>query len=140
MVDENSKFVSLQKIIAPVDGTSITQSSLVKITLIPTFSQDAPKGWYELSDYIPTGMRYVSSKESWNYNWWMEDIEGQNISFSVINIDKNSQYYNSKQQEPIVYYARAALTGTFIVDSAYIKHAETAAWGMSEKKDVRVGE
>jgi len=140
VVDGNSNFVSLQKIIAPVDGTAITQSSLVKITLIPTFSQDAPKGWYELSDYIPTGMRYVSSEESWNYNWWMEDIEGQNISFSVINIDKNSQYYNSKKQEPIVYYARAALTGTFIVDSAYIKHAETAAWGMSEKKDVRIGE
>jgi|LSQX01.1.fsa_nt_gb hypothetical protein len=59
VVDRNSNFVSLQKIIAPVDGTAITQSSLVKITLIPTFSQDAPKGWYELSDYIPTGMRLL---------------------------------------------------------------------------------
>lgn len=140
VVDGNSNFVSLQKIVEPVEGTSITQSSLVKITLIPTFSQDAPKGWYELSDYIPTGMRYVSCKGSWNYNWWMEGIEGQQISFSVINIDKNNKYYNSKKQAPIVYYARAALTGTFIVDSGYIKHTETAAWGMSERKDVTISE
>lgn len=140
VVDGKSNFVSLQKIVEPVEGTSITQSSLVKITLIPTFSQDAPKGWYELSDYIPTGLRYVSCKESWNYNWWMEDIEGQKIGFSVINIDKNNKYYNSKKQAPIVYYARAALTGTFIVDSAYIKHIETAAWGMSERKDVTISE
>jgi hypothetical protein len=140
VVDEDSNFVSLQKIIEPVDGTSITQSSLVKITLIPTFSEDAPKGWYELSEYIPSGMRYVSSKGSWDYNWWTEEIEGQKISFSVINIDKDSRYYNSKKQAPVVYYARAVLTGTFIADSAYIKHTETAAWGMSVRKDVTIGE
>lgn len=140
VVDVDSNFVSLRKTVEPVDGTSITQSSLVKITLTPTFSEDAPKGWYELSDYIPSGMRYVSCERSWDYNWWLEDIEGQKISFSVMNIDRNSKYYDSKKQAPVVYYARAALTGTFIVDSAYIKHTETAAWGMSERKDVTIGE
>ena len=142
VVNHSANFVTLKKTIEPQSGDSVTQSSLVKITLAPTFSEDAPYGLYELSDYIPSGLRYVAYEESWNYNWWLEGTEGQKINFSVENIDKRNavKANNYKQMEPIVYYARATMTGTFVVDSALIKHIDTATWGMSERNEIRIGE
>ena len=142
VVDQQANFVTLKKTIKPLNGAGIRQASLVKITITPIFSEDAPYGLYELSDYIPSGLRYVSFEESWNYNWWLEGTEGQKINFSVENIDKTNaaRVNNYKQMKPIVYYARATMTGTFVVDSALIKHIDTATWGMSERNEIRIGE
>ncbi|MCX7614432.1 MAG: Ig-like domain-containing protein [Clostridiales bacterium] len=140
VVNKNANFVSIKKSIEPVGANSIVQSGLVKITLTPVFSNDAPKGLYELSDYILSGMRYVSCADSWNSNWWMEGTEGQKINFSVENIDKKDADKNNKKMLPIVYYARATLSGNFISDSAFIKHTDTAAWGMSERKEISIRE
>ncbi|MDP4110187.1 MAG: hypothetical protein Q8878_09205, partial [Bacillota bacterium] len=140
ITESNAKYVTLKKTVEKVGGGKISQSDLVRITLTPAFDKDAPKGVYELSDWIPSGLRYASCEGTWNSNWWMENVETQKISFSVINIDKSDKNQSNMKAASIVYYARATLTGSFVSDSAYINHAGTSAWGMSERKEITVGE
>jgi len=141
IADKMAELVSIDKTL-DTSSDKIKQSALVKITINPKFSEDAPKGWYEVSDYIPSGMRYVSYEHAWDNGWWLENIEGQKISFSVINPDKNPKgiYYRNITTKPIVYYVRATLSGNFIIDSTYIKNTETSAWGMSQRKDIMISD
>jgi len=130
-VDPMSEEVILKKTYESMDGNPIAQSSLIKVTITTWFRDDAPKGWYELTDYIPSGARYSSYLNPYKSNWYFDDVEGQKISFCVKNPEpKDMQYMNIT---PIVYYVRATLTGSFVTDSAYMKHAKYAAWGMSKR-------
>jgi hypothetical protein len=128
-VDPMTEEVILRKTYESMDGKPIAQSSLIKVTIMTRFRENAPTGWYELTDYIPSGARYSSYLNPYKSNWYFDNVEGQKISFCVKNPEpKDRQYMNIT---PIVYYVRATLTGSFVTDSAYMKHAKYAAWGMS---------
>jgi len=137
-VDPMSEEVVLKKTYESMDGKPIAQSSLIKVTITTRFSEDAPKGWYELTDYIPSGARYSSYLNPYKSNWYFDNVEGQKISFCVKNPEPQDLQY--MDITPIVYYVRATLTGSFVTDSAYMKHTKYAAWGMSGKGVLQIDE
>ncbi len=90
VVSQNANFVTLKKEVVPRDNAAFSQSGMVKITLTPSFSPDAPKGAYELADRIPSGLRFVACEQNYENNWFLNDREGQNMSFTVLNSDKHA--------------------------------------------------
>jgi alpha-2-macroglobulin len=94
-------------------GTKLAPGDLVKVTLVYQIPDTAPAGSYELSDYLPAGLRLV--ERPWQYGVrfdkatdpaWPISVDGQRVTF-----------WTSKQGDPISYYARVTGAGQFTADS-----------------------
>ena len=49
--------VTIEKICTPAQNSTVGE--LVKVQLVVTFADDAPQGCYQITDSIPSGMRYI---------------------------------------------------------------------------------
>lgn len=56
---EQSPLINITKRYIPVGSDEITVGGRVKVELVVQFDRNAPAGRYEISDYIPSGMRYM---------------------------------------------------------------------------------
>jgi len=113
------------------ETNSFSRSDLIKITLTPSFSVNAPDGYYEITDILPSGLRYVYNRlDQWNT--YPDEVSGQKVVFGF--------YYDKKQPEAksIVYYARAATPGTYTADNAAIRHSDSSVAGFAGKTTVTV--
>jgi len=112
--------------------TNFRQSDLVKITLSPKFSENAPDGYYEITDVLPSCLRYVSSRPTEDNSWYPDTVDGQKVTFGF--------YYNKKyhKDRKIVYYARAVTPGEFTADNALMKHYLSDVAAFAEKTQVRI--
>lgn len=117
-------------------ATSFSRSDTVKITLTPKFDTTAPDGYYEITDVLPAGFRFVrpdysSGKES---NWWYpNEVTGQKVVFGY--------YYNKNnphRKSSITYYAKVVSPGTYTADNAAIRHTDKEIFGFAEKARVTV--
>jgi uncharacterized protein YfaS (alpha-2-macroglobulin family) len=114
------------------------QSSLVKITLKPEFAENAPDGYYEITDILPAGLRYVSIGNWFDRKWYPGERSGQKLVFGF--------YYNKSaydkdddiENKSITYYARAVTAGQFTSDHAFIKHSRSDISGFAEKVKVNI--
>ncbi|MGD9678510.1 MAG: Ig-like domain-containing protein [Vulcanibacillus sp.] len=93
----------------------INQSDVIKITLQPSFSESAPDGYYEITDVLPAGMRYIKGdnrNNSENIRYPIK-IDGEKIVFG---------YYYAKDEPitQITYYVRAVAAGKYTADNAVI--------------------
>jgi uncharacterized protein YfaS (alpha-2-macroglobulin family) len=117
-------------------ATSFSRSDTVKITLTPKFDPTAPDGYYEITDVLPAGFRFVrpdyaSGKGS---NWWYpNEVTGQKVVFGYY-YDKNDPYRKSS----ITYYARAVSPGTYTADNAAIRHTDRDISGFAGKARVTI--
>jgi hypothetical protein len=113
------------------------RSEIVKVTLKLDFDENAPDGYYEITDILPAGLRYVSPV-SFNYDndryWWYPDeVTGQKVVFGY--------YYDKKKRNrsrEIEYYARAVTPGSYTADSAAIRHTDKDIAGFSDKVKITV--
>ncbi len=111
--------------------TSFNRSDTIRITLTPSFSENAPDGYYEITDILPAGLRHVYNHSDMR-DAYPDEVTGQKIVFG---------YYYSKKHykgENIVYYARAASPGTFTADNAAIRHSDSDVTGFTGKTKVTV--
>ena len=105
-----------------------------------------------VDDYIPSGLRFLSMGSSENDGkaqdcWMLVRQEGQKVTFGYY-----SYSYRDAEEQPVpgeetyeapgelVYYARCAVPGSYVVDSAYASARCSSAWGASERSSVTVDE
>lgn len=88
------------------------QSELIKVNIYPDFSENAQEGYYQITDFVPAGFRYVKGRES-KISYPIEH-SAQKLVFSY--------YYHKEQYEPITYYIQAVQPGTYTADHTVIKH------------------
>jgi len=98
------------------NNTDIGLSDIVKVTLTPSFKANAPDGYYEITDCLPAGLRYIENT----------DMRPYGLSTPIYHDNERvvfGYYYNKKSKnEPITYYARVAGIGEYIGDSAVMNH------------------
>ncbi len=115
-------------------STSFKQSDLIQINLKFDFNSSAPDGFYEITDILPSGLKYVSATKYDPKFWYPSRTEGQKVVFYY--------YYNKKQPQPgktITYYARAAMPGMFTSDSAVIKNYISDISGFAPRQTINIG-
>ena len=112
---------------------SFEHSSLVKIALTPEFSETAPDGYYEVTDILPSGLRYVKDFNYGGRRWYPNDRNGQEITFGYY-------YKKGEPKHSIVYYARAVCPGEYTSDYAIMKHYMSDTLGIAEQQTIIINE
>lgn len=81
--EAKGNFASILKSYEPVSG-SLAPGSQVKVTVTVKFNEDAPYGTYQLTDSIPSGLRWLGGNNSispLNSNMWISfSQDGQRIT------------------------------------------------------------
>lgn len=116
------------------ETTTFNQGDIVKVVLNWNVENDAIDNYYQLSDYLPSGLEAINNP--WNYGLnrnggysWFREVSDQKVSFFIYK-DKEMNY------DPLTYYARVTSPGTFnaeapiiqgtnIQDSMYIGERDT---------------
>ena len=113
---------------------SFVRSDTIRITLTPGFSEAAPDGYYEITDILPAGFRYVrAGAANGNTSWYLDEVTGQKVVFGY--------YYNKTKggKGSIDYYARAVTPGTYTADNAAIRHTESDVTAFAGKAQITIG-
>jgi hypothetical protein len=121
-----------------VDKSIFDRSDLVKITIYPRFEENAPDGFYEITDVLPAGFRYVQGDPFDDSKWYPDEVSGQKVIFGFY-YGKNDPYY-SKKERFITYYARAVSPGEFTADNAVIKHYDSDTTGFADKQQIKIND
>lgn len=108
---------------------SIQQGQMVKIELSPKFTESSPEGFYEITDILPAGLRYVKPMHDDTIVCYPIERNGQKVVFAYY-------YSKSNPQKNIVYFARAAVPGIYTADYAVMKHSKTDTLVSTDKTTV----
>lgn len=101
---------------------TFTMDDVVKVEIKVEFGVKATDGSYEITDYLPSGLKAIENtwmygtERSFNDSWYGR-INGQKISFNLYNYN-NTEYSLSGK---ITYYARVTSTGTYLAESPIIQ-------------------
>ncbi|TYQ15382.1 UNVERIFIED_CONTAM: hypothetical protein Cloal_1829 [Acetivibrio alkalicellulosi] len=91
---------------APINSNTLKQGDIIKVRLNWNISDNAFNGVYEITDYLPSGLKPYRSL--WN-------VEGQKVTFYVF----NSPYWRSNPY--IEYYARVVSPGVYTAQGPVIQ-------------------
>jgi hypothetical protein len=107
-----------------------TDSVAVKLDL--EFAETAPEGYYEITDVLPAGLRYIHAFQSEADLWYFGKPEdGMRIKLCC--------YYDGKTaKKSVSYVARVAAPGDYTADRTLVKHFESDARGYSERASVTI--
>ena len=120
-------------------AASFDRSDTVRVTLTLHFSENAPDGYYEVTDILPAGFRYtrvsysdkdIGINEKWHYPY---EVTGQKTVFGC--------YYNKKYDKneySIIYFAKAVSPGTYTADSAAVRHTDSDIAGFTQTDRITV--
>jgi hypothetical protein len=122
-----------------VPSTAFDRSETVKVTLTVQFSENAPDGYYEVTDILPAGFRYtqayyvdqkIKEYEKWHYP---SEVTGQKVVLGIY-------YGKSKEsnERTISYFAKAVTPGTYTADNAAVRHTDNDIAGFSETDTITV--
>ncbi|MDR1961250.1 MAG: Ig-like domain-containing protein, partial [Gracilibacteraceae bacterium] len=99
------------------------EKSLIRVTVDVSFQNNAPRTPYTLTDVLPAGLRFVSAEPDEGDSWYLSGEDGGRVDF-VLNRARES--YGAQvdilSDFRIIYYARVALPGEFLADSAVARH------------------
>lgn len=112
------------------EATEFRQNDIVKVVLEWDIDPTAMDSYYEITDYVPSGLKPIESpyrsgiygKGFW---WWFRSTDGQKVTFNVGRDTEN--------KDPLVYYCRVVSPGTFKADSTIIQ-------GTLVKDSIRLGD
>ncbi|NLK86926.1 MAG: hypothetical protein GX279_05480 [Clostridiaceae bacterium] len=137
----NSDIVGISRIYEhrniPGSATDFQRSETVKVTLTLDIDENAPDGYYEVTDILPAGLKYVSAvyvdRSSDIYRWYPNEVIGQKVVFGYY-YDKTKRNRTNK----IEYYAKAVTPGSYTADSAAVRHTDKDIAGFSDKMKITV--
>ncbi len=95
------------------EKTTVQDGDLVRITITPSITSSAPDGLYQVTDFVPSGLRIVTNPyeyTQWNYENDFRSpyrVDGQRASFIVSKWDNNPTF---------TYYARVLSKGTYAAE------------------------
>lgn len=117
------------------EQTTFKEGDIVKVVLDWEIDQEAIDDSYQLTDYVPSGLKAIESP--WQLGlrhdnmYWYRDIEGQKVRFYIY---KPSDKYNESFNETeFSYYARITSPGVYTAESPIIQ-------GIQVKDSVYIGE
>ncbi|HOQ06289.1 MAG TPA: Ig-like domain-containing protein [Clostridiales bacterium] len=120
-------------------GTAFDRSDTVKVTLTLRFGENAPDGYYEVTDVLPAGLRYTHAwyidkdtrgNAMWHYPY---EVTGQKVVFGC--------YYNRNYNHraySITYFAKAVSPGTYTADSAAVRHTDSDIAGFTQTERITI--
>ena len=121
-------------------GKSITKNDIIKVKLSVSISFDALELGYEISDYLPSGLRAIENFNLMrNYNdtsidhFYYGNSQGQKVTFSVYGSRKSNKAIT------IEYLARVVNPGTFSAEMPVIRSYNDKsifATGISQTIDI----
>jgi alpha-2-macroglobulin len=115
-------------------GTNLQVGSLVLVTLTWTIPDTAPGGGYEVSDYLPSGLRLM--QPTWQQlRWdktittsWPIEVNGQKVTF-----------WASKDVVQATYYARVMSPGDYTAEEPVLQHQRSGIiYGHGERQQVEI--
>lgn len=117
-----------------VETTSFKHSDVVQVELKINFGDAAPEGYYQITDVLPSGLRFIPYG-NWNWEqWYWGQTNGQKIMFGY------NFSLKFKKSDVIRYYARVVSPGTYTADDAVLKHVKSQVYSFSGRKSVNIGE
>ncbi len=156
--------LTISKTYTPADGDFKT-SGKVRVDLKVTFSDDAPSGCYQITDFIPSGMRYMPasgrSNVWYDWCWGMVENDGQTVRGYVYRDNsklpgtaadsgdrdayamKNPRVMTGGEAEDpnvytLTYYVSCVLPGEFVAESAYVTPNEAGISAKSERTAITI--
>lgn len=138
---KGEELVSIRKVMTPVEGSNGV-GKVTRVELIINFEEDAPLGYYTLSDSIPSGMRLMTYHESEeNYrNIWVEN-ENQQITAQIYRStprDWSEEEQQKWKERRIVYYISGVLPGEYVVESTCLSSSDDAIFVSSEHQMIEL--
>lgn len=121
--------------------TAFGRSDTIKVILTPQFSENAPDGYYEITDVLPAGLRFTQAQYGDKgisiapdqSRYYPSEVTGQKVVFGY--------YYNKKHKDDInsiIYFAKAVSPGTYTADSAALRHTDNEIAGFSPTEQITV--
>ncbi len=118
---------------------AFNRSEIVRVTLTVDFEENAPDGYYEVTDILPAGLRYIQpvygqegTENNWNY---ANEVTGQKAVFGYY---YNKNYPLTDNDKTIQYYAKVVSPGIYTADSAAIRHTDKDIASFSKKVKVTI--
>ncbi|MCX8130598.1 MAG: Ig-like domain-containing protein [Clostridia bacterium] len=111
--------------------TTFKENDIVKVVLDWNIGAKAIEGGYEITDYLPSGLKPVAIPSSlgaiYDKHCSYGNIDGQKVSFYVY-----SEWPKDSHKLPLYYYARVVSPGTYKADGTVIQ-------GISSRDSINVG-
>lgn len=133
--------VSIRKVVTPVEGNNGVGKA-TRVELIINFEEDAPLGYYTVSDSIPSGMRlmtYQKNEEDYR-SVWIEN-ENQQITAQIYRDtprDETEEEQQKWKERRIVYYISGVLPGEYVVESACLSNPADEIFVSTERQTIMV--
>lgn len=133
--------VSIRKVVTPVEEDNGVGKA-TKVELIINFEEDAPLGYYTVSDSIPSGMRlmtYQKNEEDYR-SVWIEN-ENQQITAQIYRDtprDETEEEQQKWKERRIVYYISGVLPGEYVVESACLSNPADEIFVSTDRQTIMV--
>ena len=150
-LSQDNRTIILEKSVTPKEGTVLHTGDIARIVIRPQMDSRLNPFGMTIDDYVPSGLRFLSvgsaeENGKWAEGWHLIRQEGQKVSFGYYAFSYETgetplpgeETYEAPSE--LVYYARCAVPGTYVVDSAYACGSLSCAWGVSERSSVTVDE
>ena len=118
-----------------VDGQleNLSEGMTVRVSLQPTWKDNAQDGCYVVRDRLPSGLTPFESLYDYFYSydaWYPVEIETHEISFVVC---------KTKGAKPITYRARVVSRGTYLAEPASLQSMEApAVTALSDERTLNI--
>ena len=108
-------------------------SDVVEVCLEIELDEAAPRGFYLITDVLPSGLRYIPPREWGVEDWRLAGVNGQKVMFGYY-------YSGTRKPAPAIYRARVATTGVYTADSAAVSHLVGQFGSFAPRQTVRIVE
>jgi uncharacterized protein YfaS (alpha-2-macroglobulin family) len=100
------------------ETTTFQPGDMVKVTLTYQIPTTAPSGVYELTDYLPSGLRMLRKPWQNGIKWerdlgWPIEVKGQQATFFAS---------RDSASKTIIYYARVVTPGEYTAEEPVLQH------------------
>lgn len=105
---------------------------LVKVRLKYSISDRAAAGGYEIVDFLPAGLKPVTSP-------WSRGLYDRNLGYPVEVNGQRVTFAVGRREGEIVYYARVVSAGSYAAESAILQHGRSGQlWAATERTAVTI--
>ncbi len=139
--------ISVTKTIGEFEGGTLEVGELATITLTVTLGEDAPTGRYDISEWIPSALRYQSVRYGLSDEpggIWLDAREGQRMTMSLYHTAAEDIAADGspvrRSTYSISYTARCVTDGDSAIDSTYAVHTASGAANYTPKATLSVKE
>jgi hypothetical protein len=118
--------IAISKSITKIKGgtdNEMTLGDIVQVTLTYSFSSTAPLGCYLITDTIPSGMAYIDDPSRYDISTSRQHLLYSQTDHVVEGCVSHSSWWKDYFDNKSIYYMRAAGSGSYQVEPAFIQSA-----------------